>query len=349
MRDLTAELGLSPRLSEEDFSLPSSEASGEPAPTAAVPLPAPHKKHREPHPHGHLPNNQYWHSNQLEHHAPTWEEFGHGWQLGIYRDPVLTGGFAGAILGLLGVFIVLRRAVFVTAAVSQAAGLGVALVFFFGIRYGLELPPVAGALLLAVLSTISLALPSTRLRLSRESLLGFAFLAASAGALLIGDRISQEAHDIAAILFGTAVMVRPADFWLVFGVGTLVLVTLVVSYRGLVFSGFDPDTARVHGLPVRRLELLFWLMVALMVSVSTRALGSLPVFAFGVLPAMTALACFNRLGVAAVAATVLGAVAGGTGYLFAFFFEFPVGASQAFVLSLLFALTLPIAVLRRRR
>jgi hypothetical protein len=80
--------------------------------------------------------------------APTWNEFSSGWQLGIYQDPVLCGILAGAILGLLGVFVVLRRAVFVTAAISQSAGLGVVFAFALQIHGGVPVPPVLGALAL---------------------------------------------------------------------------------------------------------------------------------------------------------------------------------------------------------
>jgi zinc transport system permease protein len=52
---------------------------------------------------------------------------------------------AGAGLSALGVFVVLRRAVFVTATLSTAAGLGVVFSFFLEIHHGLELPPVVGA------------------------------------------------------------------------------------------------------------------------------------------------------------------------------------------------------------
>ena len=52
-------------------------------------------------------------------------------------------------------------------------------------------------------------------KMSRETLVGMAFVTTSALAVLVGDRIAQEAHDIAAVLFGTAVLVRPIDLQLV--------------------------------------------------------------------------------------------------------------------------------------
>ncbi len=274
---------------------------------------------------------------------PSWHEFAEGWQLGIYRDPVLCGVLAGLVLGVLGVFVVLRRAVFVTAAVSQGAGLGVALAFFIAIRWNIDVPPVLGAFAMALLAAATLALPSERVRLPRDAVLGFAYLAASALAVLCGDRIAQESHNIAAILFGSAVLVREIDLWLVAGIGALVLLVVVLSYRGLVFAGFDPEGARVQRLPVRRLDLLLWGLVALEASVTTRALGSLPVFAFAVLPAMGGLALANRLRTALWVAALTGGAAGGLGYLFAFFFEFPVGASQATVAVIMMLLCVGIA------
>jgi len=281
-------------------------------------------------------------------HRPTWTEFARGWEIGIYRDPVLCGVTAGVVLGMLGVFIVLRRAVFVTAAISQSAALGVALAFLLHARTDIALPPSVAALGLALIAALTLAFQSERLRVPREALIGFAYLAASAAAILVGDRITQEAHDISAILFGTAVVVRPADLLLVATAGIVVLCVVGVAHRGLLFAGFDPEGARVQGLPVRSLETVLWTLVALEVSVATRALGALPVFAFAVLPALSALSLVERPAGALLIASLFGGTAGGLGYLAAFFFEFPVGACQAVVVTLGFLVALPLALARAR-
>jgi zinc transport system permease protein len=284
----------------------------------------------------------------MPHSQPNWQEFVAGWQLDIYRDPIYCGLIAGLLLGYLGVFIVLRRMVFVTAAVSQAAGLGVALAFFFDIQFGLALPPVAGAIALALLCTAVFALPIDRLPISRESVLGVIYLVTWAGSVMVGDRIAQEAHDIAAILFGTAVLVQPADLWALCAVAVLTLFVHVWWQRGIVFAIFDAEGARVQGLPVRAVELSSWLLTALSVSVATRALGVLPVFAFAVLPAASGLMLARRLRWVLCWAAVGGALAGGGGYLIAFFYEFPVGASQAACAAALWLTSLAIWALRRR-
>ena len=277
--------------------------------------------------------------------APTFAEFSRNWDL--YRDPVLAGIIAGAALGLVGVFIVLRRAVFVTAAVSQAAGLGVATAFLVAIHVGLELPPVLVAFVFACLAALLLAMRPPA-RLPREATVGFLYLACSALAIIVGDRISQEAHDIASILFGTAVLVRPGDLVLVALTGALTMGGVIASARGLAFSGFDPDAARVQGLPVSLLEAGLWLLVAAEVAVSTRALGALPVFAFAVLPAFAALRLSRRLPQALMIGALGGAFCGGLGYLAAFMFELPVGASQTTIAALLAVAAFGLGRLRGR-
>jgi zinc transport system permease protein len=195
--------------------------------------------------------------------------------------------------------------------------------------------------------TAALLYRKPRGRLTREGLLGLAYLVAAGLALMLGTRISQEAHDIQAILFGTGVMVRPEDTQLVLAGATLVLGLSLWWRRGIVFASFDPEGARVRGLPVRRLNLALMLAIALMVSISTRSLGALPVFAFSVLPALGAIALAPSPTVALLVAALFGAVAGGGGYLLAFFGQFPVGASQTVVAGALALATIAVGALRR--
>jgi zinc transport system permease protein len=282
---------------------------------------------------------------------PGWSAFVGAWEL--FRNPMLCALVAGAALGFLGVFVVLRRMVFVSAGVTQSAGLGVAVSFYFNIHLGLALDPLFGAAALALIATLVLSLDASSLPVPREALLGLVFAVGGGGAVLLGDRISQEAHDIEAILFGSAVLVRPFDLFIVLLAGALVLGVCLWWLRGLVFASFDPDAARAQGLPVALLDRTLFVCIGVMVGVSARALGSLPVFAFSVLPAATALLLGLRRPWALAVATALGALSGVSGYLFAFFYQFPVGGSQtmaacAFMvitLVLRLALRLPIRLL----
>jgi zinc transport system permease protein len=279
--------------------------------------------------------------------TPTWAEFWGG--LDLFLDPILCGAAAGLTLGLIGVYVVLRRMVFVSAAITHSAGLGVALSFYGQIHLGLGqlANPFAGAFVFGMGSTLLLVLRSERAPLTHEALIGLVFIFASGAALLVGDRISQESHDIHAVIFGTAVMVSKADLYTTLAVGAAMLLMHLWLLRGMVFASFDPESARVQGLPVRLLDALLLLSIGLMVSVTTRALGAMPVFAFSVLPAMTALSLCRRIAVVFVLAAVFGCLSAVLGYLGSFFYRFPVGASQTVVAALFAGAGMVVGRLRR--
>jgi zinc transport system permease protein len=266
--------------------------------------------------------------------------------LPIFKDAIITGGLAGALLGFIGVHVVLRRMVFASSAIAQAAALGVALSFWVPIvvdpiRHAaghqgagahlvssLLFEPVIWAVAASLLATLVFIANPVRLHLTRESLLGLVFLASGAGAVIVGDRITQEAHDLSAILFGSAVVVQPADLVLVTAATVGLLCGHLRLWRALIFVGYDPTGARVQGVPVRRLNAFLFLSIGLAVALCTRALGALPVFAFSVLPAMAALALTSRMSAVFLLATLFGAVSGVAGYAVSFRAELPVGATQ---------------------
>ena len=251
------------------------------------------------------------------------------WEL--FRAPVIAGTIAGALVGLLGVYVVLRRMVFLAGALSQTAGLGVALAFFGRIRFGLEGlwgSPTLGAALATTTTALLLVGRRTQQGTQRDSLFGLAWLAGAAGTLIVGTRIVQEVQDIQSILFGSAVVVLDDDLVRVIGLALPLGLLHVWWQRGFVQAAFDADGARVRGLPVWLLDVTLIGSIALSISLCTRVLGALPVFAFSVLPAMAALRVCPNIERALVVAAAVGAACGAGGYYLAWRFDLPVGAAQ---------------------
>ncbi len=263
----------------------------------------------------------------------SWAQFWDAWEL--FRDPMLCALIAGCVLGFLSTYVVLRRMVFVSAAVTQSAGLGVALAFFAQIHLGFSVEPTLGATGMALVATVLLMMEPSRLRLTHESMLGLAYALTGGAAILVGDRISQEAHDIQGILFGTAVLVERPQLIAVAVVGGATLLIHLWWFSGLTFASFDRIGAMVQGLPVRLLDAVVMISIGLMVGVSARALGALPVFAFSTLSAIAALMLDLRLPWTFLWATLAGAISGLGGYLLAYFYNFPVGGSQTVLASAL--------------
>lgn len=253
----------------------------------------------------------------------------------LFSDAIYSAAVAGAVLGFLSVYVVLRRMVFVSAAVTQAAGFGVALMFWLAAvliapdpdplhathagegPFGVD--PVWGAVAMSLVVAAILIPDPERLGLSREAMLGTMFVFCSAAAVYLQAKIPQGAHDIRAIIFGTSVLVLPEDFSRLARVGAVVMIVQLWWFRGLSFASFDRVSARVQGLPVLVLDGALFLSIGIMIGVSARALGALPVFALSTLPGAAAIILGRGyLSVTFALAVAFGVTAGVGGYIIAF-------------------------------
>ena len=133
---------------------------------------------------------------------------------------------------------------------------------------------------------------------------------------------------IAGIVVVDVVVVLDDDLVRVIGLALPLGLLHVWWQRGFVQAAFDADGARVRGLPVWLLDVTLIGSIALSISLCTRVLGALPVFAFSVLPAMAALRVCPNIERALVVAAAVGAACGAGGYYLAWRFDLPVGAAQ---------------------
>lgn len=260
----------------------------------------------------------------------TLSEFFELWPL--FGDATLTGMLAGMTLGVLGVHVVLRRMVFLTAAISHTASLGVVLaVWLQGVLAGIGalLTPTVGAFLLTLLTLGVVNLVRQSSRDFSDATLGAMYLLGAAGTLVIGSHVQMELHELNAMLFGTAVAVIRKDFLTVAILGSVLLLIQGWFWRGFTAATVDGRDAQVRGLPVRALDLVLMLSIALFISVSTRVLGPLPTFAFSILPAFAAIRMATNTSRALILAGILGAICGFGGYIAATLLDLPVGAAQA--------------------
>jgi zinc transport system permease protein len=260
------------------------------------------------------------------------EAFFEGWEL--YTEGVLAGVVMGLVLGLLGVYIVLRRLVFLSAALGQASSLGVVVALTFGATLSGErevTAPVLGAFAFAFGASLFISHRKRASNVQRDGLLGAIYLVGAAGTLLLGSRMAHEMHEIEALLHGVGVAVMPEDLHLVLGMAVVVLTLQVFGWRAFAGVAFDPVGAAVRRVPVGLVEILMSLCIAAAFAAGIRALGALPVFALSVVPALAAIRLARTLPTALAIGAWLGAVSGYQGYALAFVLDAPVGASQTLV------------------
>jgi zinc transport system permease protein len=266
----------------------------------------------------------------------------------IWDIPLAASLVAGALLGFLGVYVVLRRVVFVSAALTQLSTLGLVGTLLVEEWWHIETEHASEQITVAMAFSAAGALALAALRprrLPAEAAVGAAWVVASSFVVLGASFLVHAAHDLGGLVFGNAVAVPKLDLWILLAVTGAFALVHTLFEKEIRFTSFDPDTARASGLDVRAWDAVLFLMIGLAIPAAARALGALPVFAFLTLPASAALLLGLRLRAALAVATALGVLAAGAGYVASWMLELPTGATMV---ALAGAFVLPGLVLRRR-
>jgi ABC-type Mn2+/Zn2+ transport system permease subunit len=217
---------------------------------------------------------------------------------------------------VLGVYVVLRRIVFVGAALAQLSSAGIALgMFLYGLGIGGELThhPVAMALIVTIAGAVFFGIGGGgRSGVPPDAVIGVTYaVAAAAGILLIAKARTGEVHDI--FLQGNILGITLVDTLVLLAVVVPVLLLHLVFYKEFLFVSFDRETARTLGYNVRFWNLLLYLTLGAVIAYAMQFGGVMLVFNFLVLPAVTGLLLAQSMGgifVVAIGSALLAALAG---------------------------------------
>ncbi|HJW15277.1 MAG TPA: metal ABC transporter permease [Thermoanaerobaculia bacterium] len=202
--------------------------------------------------------------------------------LPFFQRALAAGLLVGAAASLLGVFVVARRSAFFGDAVAHASLAGVAL----GVVLGAS--PLALAAAVAVGIALLLHRLERRGRLPADTILGFVLPFFMAAAILILSLSPGYQPELFSYLFGSILAVGPASLAVTAGIAATVTLALARRGRHLIFATFDPDGARVSGIRVDRLLVLYQVLLALVVVAGIKVVGVVLINALLVIPAAAA-------------------------------------------------------------
>ncbi len=249
----------------------------------------------------------------------------------IWEVPLAASVVAGALLGFLGVYVVLRRTVFVSAALTQLSTLGLVATLLVEERAHIEtehaIEQLAVAMVFSAVGALLLGAFRAR-RLPAEASVGAAWVVASALVVLGSSRLVHAAHDLGGMVFGNAVAVAAGELAMLAVVAALCTAVHTAFAKELAFTSFDPETARALGMRVPLWDAVLFLTIGVAIPPAARALGALPVFAFLTLPAAGALLLRVGFRPAFALAAAFGVLAASGGYVLSWLWELPTGATM---------------------
>ncbi|MFH1709266.1 MAG: metal ABC transporter permease [Planctomycetota bacterium] len=259
-----------------------------------------------------------------------------------YFPQALVGGLLIAVTcSVLGVFVILKRVVFIGIVLSEVAALGVAAALAFNFQ------PFIGASILTIACVLILALPLNSDRIPRDALLGILFVAASSLSILLVARSGFGLEEVKNLLYGDIIFTTGTDLWIILGVMLPVLGFLMMFIRPIFYTFLDPDGARVLGIWTRMWELLFFFALGLCVAAASKTAGALLVFCFLVVAPSGGLVLGRKLSAVTIISVTVAATSTLAGMLIAVAKDTPTNQSIAVVACMGFVLCFVIAIIRK--
>lgn len=197
----------------------------------------------------------------------------------------IVGILLAAVIPCIGIVVVCKRLSIIGDALSHTSLAGVAIGLILGIN------PVFTASVTCVLA--ALGMEGIRRKLPRFSEMSIA-ITMSAGIGLAGvlSGFVKNTANFNSFLFGSIVAISNEELYLVVSICMAVLLLFILFYKELFYISLDEKSARLAGVPVKMVNFLFTVLIAVTVSVAARTVGALIVSSMMVVP----VACAIQLG-----------------------------------------------------
>ncbi len=194
----------------------------------------------------------------------------------------IVGILLAAVIPCIGIVIVFKRMSMIGDALSHTSLAGVAAGLIFGMN------PIMAAAAACVIA--SLGIEWIRRKLPRFSEMSIAIMM-SAGIGLAGvlSGFVKSAANFNSFLFGSIVAISDTELYLVVAVSVVVLLLFLLMYKELFYVSLDEQSARLAGVPVRTVNFIFTILIAVTVSVAARTVGALIVSSMMVVPVACAM------------------------------------------------------------
>ncbi len=228
---------------------------------------------------------------------------------------LITAGIVGAAAGYLGSIMVLRRLALAGDVLSHVALPGIGIAFIY------ELNPFLLAFVFLFAASWLIWALEKKTNIPTEALIGILFVAS----LAIGVMIIPDLEELGEALFGDISEIDFFDTALAFLLSIVVFVIGSKIYKGLVLGTISEDLAIANGVKLRKINLLFLALVAAVVALGVKVIGTLLMGALIIVSATAAKNLSRNISKYALLSTVFGMLSAPTGLLIARGYDLPPG------------------------
>lgn len=235
------------------------------------------------------------------------DELLHPFEFEFFQNGLVVATIAGALCGLIGVYVVLRSMSYIGHGLSHAIFGGFAVSALAGVNVFL------GAGIWGLASALAVSSVTRRRPIGSDAAIGVITTASFAFGLAVLQLGGGADVDADAALFGNVLGVTRGDVWIVSGVTLFAIAVIVLRYRSLLFVTFDPEVAEASGVRVARIDALLMLVLAASILATMNVMGVTLIAAALVVPAVVARMITSSFSTMLWLSTLIGAVSGFVG------------------------------------
>jgi manganese/iron transport system permease protein len=254
-------------------------------------------------------------------------------QYGFMQRSLVEAIIVGIICAVVGSYLLVQRLALLGDAISHSVLPGLAIAFILNINLFI------GAFVAGLLSTVFINLIRARSNIKEDAAMGIVFSAFFAlGITLITVIQKDNKIDLNHFLFGNILGVTVNDIRDTLIIASIVIITVIILYKELLFYTFDKLGAQATGLPVQWLDLGLMILMGLTIVASLKAVGVILVLSLLITPAATAYLLTKRLHQMMFVGVGIGVISSITGMYLSYFYNLPSGPAIVLVASGIFAL-----------
>ena len=246
---------------------------------------------------------------------------------------MLIGTLAGALCGLVGIYVVLRGMSYIGHGLSHAITGGAIASFVIKINF------YVGAGIWGFISALMINRVARRRIIGADAAIGVITTASFAVGIALISRFHGFTRNFDAALFGSILGVTRGDVAIVAGVTLAVSAIIFFTYRRLLFTTFDPEVAEASGVKTDRMDTLMAFILAGTIVTTMNFLGVLLVAAALVVPAVVARMVTDSFSRMLWLSVVIGALSGAVGIYLSYFLNIASGPAIVLTSAALFVVT----------
>ena len=259
----------------------------------------------------------------------------------FFRHGFLAATLVGALCGLMGVYVVLRKMSYIGHGLAHAIFGGAVLSTIVHVNFFI------GAGIWALVAAALIQLIAHRRLVGADAAIGVVTTASFAIGVAIVSTNRRFTRNIEAALFGNILGITQGDLLIITVISLFVVLALLMIRRQLLFTTFDPEVAAAYGISTGWTDFYFVMLLAITVLASTQILGVTLVAAAIVIPPVIARYLTRSFHSLLILSPIIGAFCGSVGIILSFYLDISSAAMIVLTAAALFLMVEAGLILRK--